>query len=111
MAAIPSINITIVQGVDFTETFVSRESDGSSSNLAGYSGKAQIKKHPDSTTSKSFSVSITGSTGEVAIAMTSGVTSGLNPGRYLYDVKLTSSSGAVSRLTQGMALVTAGITT
>jgi len=111
MAAIPSINITIAQGADFTETFVSRESDGSASNLAGYSGKAQIKKHPDSTTSKSFSVSITGSTGEVAIAMTSGVTSGLNPGRYLYDVKLTSSSGAVSRLTQGMALVTAGITT
>ena len=111
MAAIPSINITIPQGADFTETFVSTESDGSSSNLTGYTGKAQIKKHPDATSSNSFSVSITAATGEVAIAMTSGVTSGLTAGRYLYDVLLTSSSGSVSRLTQGMALVTAGITT
>lgn len=111
MAAIPSINITIPQGVDFTETFVSKEFDGSASNLSGYTGKAQIKKHPDSKTSKSFTISITASTGEVAIAMTSGATSQLTPGRYLYDVKLTSASGAVSRLTGGMALVTAGITT
>lgn len=111
MAAIPSINITIAQGVDYIETFVSRESDGSASNLAGYSGKAQIKKHPESATSKSFTISIVGSTGEVSIAMTSGITSSLSPGRYLYDVKLTSPSGGVSKLTQGMALVTAGITT
>jgi hypothetical protein len=111
MATIPSVNITIDQGADFTETFVSKESNGSTSNLTGYSGKAQIKKYPDSTTSKSFTISITGATGQVAIAMTSGITSSLSPGRYLYDVSLTSSSGAVSRLTQGMALVTAGITT
>lgn len=111
MAAIPSINITIPQGADFTETFVSTESDGSASNLTGYTGKAQIKKHPDASSSSTFSVAITASTGEVAIAMTSGVTSGLNAGRYLYDVLLTSPSGGVSRLTQGMALVTAGITT
>jgi len=111
MAAIPSINITIPQGSDFTETFTSTESDGSVSNLAGYSGEAKVKKHPAATTSTSFTVSITANTGEVAIAMTSGVTNTLNPGRYLYDVRLTSSSGAKSRLVEGMALVTAGICT
>jgi len=111
MAEIPSANITINQGFDFSKTFVSRESDGSASNLTGFTGKAQIKKHPDTSTSKSFSITITAATGQVAIAMTSGVTSGITPGRYLYDVKLTSSAGAVSRLTQGTALVVAGITT
>jgi hypothetical protein len=79
--------------------------------LSGYSGEAKIKKHPSSTTSTSFTVNITGLTGEVAIAMTSGVTNSLSPGRYLYDVRLTSSTGAKSRLVQGMALVTAGIST
>jgi len=111
MAEIPSANITINQGFDFSKTFVSRESDGSASNLTGFTGKAQIKKHPDTSTSKSFSITITAATGQVAIAMTSGVTSGITPGRYLYDVKLTSSAGAVSRLTRGTALVVAGITT
>ena len=43
--------------------------------------------------------------------MTSGVTGGLTPGRYLYDVRLTSSAGAKSRLVEGMAMVTAGIST
>jgi hypothetical protein len=111
MAANPVINIVIPQGADFRETFTSTESDGSASNLAGYTGTARIKKHFSSTSSTSFSVSITGSTGEVSIAMTSGVTVGLTPGRYQYDVRLESPSGAVSRLVEGMALVEAGITT
>ena len=111
MAANPVINIVIPQGSDFTETFTSTESDGSASNLSGYTGTARMKKHFSSTSSTSFSVSITGSTGEVSIAMTSGVTVGLTPGRYQYDVRLESPSGAVSRLVEGMALVEAGITT
>ena len=111
MAVNPVINISIPQGSDFSETFVSTESDGSASNLAGYSGAAKMKKHYGATTSTSFTVNITAATGEVAIALTSGVTVGLEPGRYYYDVKLTSGSGAVSRLVEGMAFVRAGITT
>ena len=111
MAVNPVFNITIPQGADFSETFVSTESDGSTSNLAGFTGSAKIKKHPAATTSKSFTVSIIAATGEVSIAMTSGVSVGLNPGRYVYDVRLVSPSGSVSRMVEGMALVTAGITT
>lgn len=111
MSATPSVNIVIPQGTDFSEIFTSTESDGSTSNLSGYTGAAKIKKHPSSTSSSSFTVGITSSIGEVSIAMTSGVTVRLNPGRYYYDVVLTSSSGQVSRLVEGMALVTAGITT
>lgn len=111
MAVNPVINISISQGSDFSETFVSTESNGSASNLAGYAGAAKMKKHYGATVSTPFTVNITASTGEVAIAMTSGVTASLEPGRYYYDVKLTSGSGAVSRLVEGMAFVRAGITT
>ena len=111
MAANPVINISIPQGADFEETFKSTESNGDASNLTGFSGEAKLKKHATATSSTNFSVTITASSGEVAIAMTSGVTGGLSPGRYLYDVRLTSSAGAKSRLVEGMALVTAGIST
>ena len=109
--ATPVVNITIPQGTDFSEVFTSTESDGSASNLVGFTGASKIKKHPGATSSQSFSVSITGSTGEVSIAMTAGKTVGLVPGRYYYDVVLTSGTGSVSRMVEGMAIVTAGITT
>jgi hypothetical protein len=111
MAATPSVNIVIPQGADFSETFTSTESDGSPSNLVGYSGLSKIKKYPESPTSESFSVSIIAVTGEVSIAMTSGKTVKLSPGRYHYDIYLTSSTGTVSRMVEGQAMVTAGITT
>jgi hypothetical protein len=109
--ATPVVNITIPQGTDFSEVFTSTESDGSASNLAGFTGASKVKKHPGATSSQSFSVSITGSTGEVSIAMTAGKTVTLDPGRYYYDVVLTSGTGSVSRMVEGMAIVTAGITT
>ena len=111
MAATPEVNIVIAQGVNFSEVFTSTETDGSASNLQGYSGASKIKKYPESPTSESFSVNITAATGEVSIAMTAGKTVKLKPGRYYYDVVLTSGSGVLSRLVQGSAMVTAGITT
>ncbi len=110
MAATPSVNIVIAQGVDFSEVFTSTESDGTFSNLSGYTGQAELKKHPSSTTSYSFFLTITGSTGEVIITMNAATTSTIQPGRYYYDIVLTSQSGAKSRMVEGMALVTAGIT-
>lgn len=111
MAATPSVNIVIAQGTDFSEVFTSTESDGSASNLTGYTGQSKIKKYPESPTSETFSVSITAATGEVSIAMTAGKTVQLKPGRYFYDVYLTSSTGSISRMVEGQAMVTAGITT
>tara|TARA_R100000231_G_scaffold135716_1_gene110384 strand:- start:475 stop:810 length:336 start_codon:yes stop_codon:yes gene_type:complete len=111
MAATPTVNIVIAQGTTFSEVFTSTESDGATSNLVGFTGASQIKKHETAKKSESFSVSINGGTGEVSIGMTSGATSRLSPGRYLYDIILTSPAGSISRLVGGQALVTAGITT
>jgi hypothetical protein len=111
MAVNPVINISIPQGADFSETFVSTENNGSRSNLAGYSATAKLKKHYGAATSTTFSISITSSIGEVTISLPAATTTLLEPGRYYYDVKLTSGTGAVSRLVEGMAFVKAGITT
>jgi len=111
MAATPAINIVIPQGADFSESFTSTESDGSLSNLNGYTGVSKLKKHSGSPTSFDFTVGINTTTSEVSIAMTAPVTTPIKPGRYYYDIVLTSSGGAVSRMVEGSAIVTAGIST
>ena len=111
MAATPTINITIPQRADFGEVFTSTEPDGSLSNLVGFTGQSSLKKFPESTVAYNFVVGINTITSEVSIAMTAPVTTLLKPGRYFYDVVLTSSIGGITRMVEGQAMVTAGITT
>jgi hypothetical protein len=111
MAVNPVTNISIPQGADFSKTFIAKESDGSATDLSGYSATAKIKKHYDSTNLTSFTVGITSSTGGVKISLTAAQTVALDAGRQYYDVRLVSSASTVSRLVEGMAFVNAGITT
>ena len=111
MSVNPVTNISIPQNADFSKTFTSKESDGSATNLAGYSAAAKMRKHYGASDSTSFTVGITSSTGEVEISLTASQTASLNEGRHYYDVRLSSASNAVSRLIEGMAFVRAGITT
>ena len=105
-----NINIVIPQGSDFTKTFNSVESNGSATDLTGYSASASLKKHFDSNTSVDFSVSIVELSGQVSIALTSAQTSAIEFGRYYYDVVITSPTDVKTRLAEGMALVSPGVT-
>lgn len=111
MSVRPSINITILQGADFSESFLSQESDSSATDLTGYTAYSQLKKHSGASSSFPFTVGITSSIGEVKISMNGNTTSSIEPGRYVYDVKLVSGIGTVTRLVEGMAFVSPGITT
>jgi hypothetical protein len=107
--AVPAVNITIEKGVYFENTFTINNSDGTPLNLSGYSAVSKIKKHPSSSSSHSFSVSITASTGKIVISMGNTTTSELSEGRNYYDIVVTSSGGIKSRVIEGMALVTPSI--
>ena len=110
--ATPVVNIVVPQGSDFTQTFTSKESNGTARDLSGYSVSAVLRKHDTATSSTAFSAGITSATdGTVTITMTDTTSLNLTPGRYVYDVRLVSGIGTVSRLVEGMAMVTAGITT
>ncbi len=111
MTATPVVNIVIPQAADFSQTLTKKNSDGSAFNLTGYSGEAVLKKHPSSTSSTSFSVGITSLTGQVTISLTDVQTLALESGRHLYDVRLTASDGTISRMVEGSAMVSAGIST
>jgi hypothetical protein len=109
--AVPAVNITIEQGADFASTFTITNANGSVYSLAGSSASAKIKKFPSSTTAYSFSTTITVATGKITLAMSDEITSTITPGRYYYDILVTSNSGIKTRVIEGMALVTAGIST
>lgn len=110
--ATPVVNIVVPQGSDFTQTFTSKESNGTARDLSGYSVSAVLRKHDTATSSTAFSAGITSAAaGKVTITMTDTTSLNLTPGRYVYDVRLVSGIGTVSRLVEGMAMVTAGITT
>lgn len=105
------VNIVIEQGTNFNNTYLVENSNNSPQNLTGYTGVAKISKHPGSATKTNFSVNIVGSSGIVSIALTSGATTSLKPGRYVYDVVLSDASNVKTRIVEGTALVTAGVCT
>ncbi len=107
--AVPAVNIEIEQGADFTSTFTITNSDGSVFNMSSASAVAKAKKHPTAGTAYTFSTSIESSTGKITISMTDETTATMESGRYLYDILLTAAGCDKTRVIQGMALVTAGI--
>jgi hypothetical protein len=111
MAAYVS-NIVIDVGTDFIQTFNLEDSGNAPLDLTSYTGSSFMKKHPSSlTTTATFAVSFPSPTqGQLRISLGSTVTNGLKPGRYVYDV-LISDGSIKTRVVEGSAIVTAGVTT
>jgi len=112
MAAYVS-NIVIDVGADFGQTFNLEGTNNAPLNLSGYTGFSKMKKSPVSlTTTTTFSVSFPDRTaGQVRISLGSTVTNDLKPGRYSYDLLLKDGSNLKTRVVEGSAIVTAGVTT
>ena len=111
MAAFVS-NIVIDVGADFNQTYNLEGSNNAPLDLTGYTGASIMKKHPSSlSTTATFSVSFPNRTqGQVKISLGSTITNGLKAGRYSYDLLLNDGS-TKTRVVEGSALVTAGVTT
>lgn len=106
-------NITIPAGEDFEQTFTLENAiDNSYFNLNNYSAKSHLKKHPSSlNVTAVFEVSFPNrSSGEIALALGSSITSNIKPGRYSYDI-IIDNGIKKTRVVEGSALVTAGVTT
>lgn len=103
-------NLLIDQGTTFSTTIIVSDDEGNSLNLEGYTGAAQLRKHYTSSNSVSFNVSISGTTGEVTLALTANATTLITPGRYVYDCEIRSGSGVVSRILEGIITVTPEVT-
>lgn len=103
-------NLLIDQGATFNTVITLTDNDGNPINITGYTGASQLRKHYTSTTAKSFTVTLGGANGTIALSMNAYNTSTIEGGRYMYDVELTSPAGEVSRVFEGIVTVNPNIT-
>ena len=105
-------NIIIDQGTDFSTTITVTDDDGNVTDLTGYTGEGQIRKHYESSDSTDFTLSFGSprTDGEVSLSLTRVQTANLEYGRYVYDVELTSAANTTSRLVEGIVTVTPQVT-
>jgi hypothetical protein len=104
-------NLYIDQGTDFSITVDVTDSAGEILELDGYTAAAQIRKtYSSSSVSATFATSIAELAGQVTISLTDTQTSALESGRYVYDLNITSGAGVVTRVIEGQAIVTPGVT-
>ena len=105
-------NIVINSGTTFSETFTLESSTSNAPfDLTGYSGSAQMLKHPGASTKTDFSVDITSpnTDGQIILSMSASVTATLKPGRYVYDIVITQGS-LKQTVVEGNVLVREGVT-
>ena len=105
-------NLTVNSGEDFDQDFDLLETGGNTINLTNYFAKAQIRKHPDSSTAINFTVGFPNRAfGKINLSIPSWITSNLKQGRYVYDVLVTKPGGKKEIVLEGSVLVRAGIST
>ena len=103
-------NIYIDQGADFQTVISLTDSNSDALNLTGYSALAQIRKTYGSTTiAATFTTVLTADSGQLALSLTDTVTAAMGSGRYVYDVVLTDGSGDKTRVLEGQAVLTPGV--
>jgi hypothetical protein len=102
-------NIVIDQGTDFSAVVDVVDTSGNAYDLQGYTVAAQMRKNYTSSAATTFVGSHNGIGGAITLSLSNTVTAALEPGRYLYDVEITSG-GVVTRVVEGIATVTPGMT-
>jgi len=97
-------NITVDTGSNFYRDFYLDNIDGTPLDLTGYTGKSEIRKHPDSVgVAATFTLSFVDRTnGQFRLSLDRYVTEAIKPGRYSYDVMFTDSSSKKSIVVEGM---------
>ena len=104
-------NITIDQGTDFEAIIDVSDTNGVPYNLTGYAVASQMRKnYASSSPAATFTASHNGAAGQITLSLSKQFTNDLEPGRYLYDVEVTSGGGTTTRVVEGTVTVTPGIT-
>jgi len=104
-------NLYIDAGADYSIIVTANQGNGDPLNLTNYTVKSQIRKSYASATAYNFTATIYAATaGKIRLSLTSTQTSAIKPGRYLYDVEITSNTGEKRRVLEGIIIITPEIT-
>lgn len=103
--------LTVEQGASYSTTVTVNGSDGSPTNLTNYTAAAQLRKSYYSSTATNFTVNITDAAGgTITMTLTAANTANLTPGRYVYDLLITSPTSVKTRVVEGIATILPSVT-
>jgi hypothetical protein len=103
--------LTLEQGASYSTTVTVNGSNGSPTNLTNYTVAAQLRKSYYSSTATNFTVSVSNAAGgEITMALSSANTANLTPGRYVYDLLITSPTSVKTRVVEGIATILPSVT-
>ena len=103
-------NIVAEQGATFNLNF-RVETDGTPWNLTGYTFAMQVRRSTSATTTLLNLTSATmTSVGHVSATVSAATMNTIPPGRWVYDIELTSVAGEVTRILEGRFIVKAQVT-
>ena len=110
-----AVNLSLYGGADFVSNLNVKNTSNNNFDLTGYSGSASISKSvavgATLGVTTAFTVGFTSARdGVMTLSLNPAVTRNLKPGRYVYDV-LVSSGNTTYNIINGDVLVKAGIAT
>ena len=104
-------DIIIDQGTTFETVVTVTDTNGDVVDLTNYETASQIRKHhTSSAVTATFVISNGGTNGQLTLSLSSSATGGIDAGRYVYDVKVTTAAGVVSRVVEGIVTVNPQVT-
>jgi hypothetical protein len=104
-------NLFVDAGSDYSNIITVSATSGQPLDLSGYTVASQMRKSYLSTTAYPFTASIyNAASGQVRLQLSAATSAQIWPGRYLYDVEITSPSGTRTRVVEGIVTVTPEIT-
>ena len=111
--AVYSSNLIIKTGTTFEQVFTLEDGVSNSPiNLTNFGVAAQMRKHAGAVTGiTTFTTSIYDAIGgKIQIGLSTTQTAALKPGRHVYDVITTDTSGTMECVVEGMVLVSQAVT-
>jgi hypothetical protein len=103
--------IVIEQGATFNTTINVEDTAGAAINLYGYTANSMMRKSYYSSSATTITSTVTGTAnGEVTLSVSATNTASLTPGRYVYDVIITSPTSVVTRVVEGIVTVLPSVT-
>lgn len=104
-------NLFIDQGTTFSVSVDLTDTAGAAFDLTNYTATGQIRKTYSSTSvTASFSATVDVPNAAVVLELTDTQTAAIPSGRYVYDCVIESSTGVKTRIVEGQASVTPGVT-
>ena len=103
-------DITVRRGDSFYRLVAVVDDDGAAVNLAGYTGRAQIRRKSGESIEASFSVAVNAVAGTVAVSLLASVTRDLVAGRYKWDLELDGGDSNTWTIVAGDVTVADDIT-